>query len=53
MAQGNLDFTAYFKGPLSDLSQFWVTEKTLEIMKNALSFTFKALFVFKVFTLPS
>ena len=38
-----------FKGALSDLRQFFSTESTFKMMKNAFYFTSKALFVFKIF----
>ena len=39
------------KGALSGLRQFLVNENPLKIVKNAIYFTLKALFVFKIFTL--
>ena len=38
-----------FKGALSGLRQILATESRLKIMKNAFSFTLKALFVHKIF----
>ena len=38
-----------FKGALSGLRRFLVTESPLKMMKNALYFTSKAPFVFKIF----
>ena len=38
-----------FKGALSGLRQFWATENSLKVMKNAFYFTSKALFVLKIF----
>ena len=38
-----------FKGALSGLRQFLATESPLKMMKNAVYFTSKALFVLKIF----
>ena len=38
-----------FKGELSGLRQFLVTESSLKIMKNAFYFTLNPLFIFKIF----
>ena len=40
-----------FKGGLSGLRQFLVTESPLKMMKNAFRFTLKALFILKIFKL--
>ena len=42
-----------FKSTLSGLRQFLVTESLLNMMKNALYFTWKALFILKMFTFLS
>ena len=42
-------FSLWFKGTLSGLKQFLVTQSPLKIMKNAFYFTSKALFVLKIF----
>ena len=42
-----------FKSTLSGLRQFLVTESLLNMMKNALYFTSKALFILKMFTFLS
>ena len=42
-------FKHFFKGALSGLKQFLVTENHLKMMKNAFYFTSKALFVLKIF----
>ena len=41
------------QGTLSCLRQFLATESLLKVMKNAFYFTIKALFVLKIFKLPS
>ena len=41
----------YFKGALSGLRQFFVTEIPLKIMENALYFTVKSIFVLHIFCL--
>ena len=38
-----------FKGALSGVRQFLTTESSLKMIKNALYFTSKALFVLKIF----
>ena len=41
--------SAYFKGALSGLRQFFANECTLKMMRNAFYFTSKAFFVLKIF----
>ena len=41
------------KGPLSGLRQFLTTETSLKMMKNAIYFMLKVLFVLKIFTFLS
>ena len=38
-----------FKGALSELRQFLITQSPLKMVKNAFCFTLKALFVLKIF----
>ena len=42
-----------FKGGLSGLTQFFATESSLKMMRNAFYFTSKAIFVLKIFTFLS
>ena len=44
-----LSFLSAFKGTLSGLRQFLVTQSPLKIMKNVFYFTLKALFITKIF----
>ena len=51
MKQKIIDY--HIKGALSDLRQFLAIENPLKMMKNAIYFTQKALFVFKIFKVLS
>ena len=45
----NSSHNCIFKGTLAGLTQFLATKSPLKMMKDALYFTLKALFVLKVF----
>ena len=42
-------FKFSFKGAISGLRQFWATESTLKMIKNAFYLTLKAFLVLKIF----